>query len=95
MSLPLPAVTEVLAGAAACRLAVFAGDDRGDLAALDALRAWAAAAPDRRAVGVAVDSTEVPPELLDAVDLTVTGPHGLVACLEEWRAAIAGASARD
>jgi trehalose 6-phosphate phosphatase len=59
----------------------FAGDDRGDLAAFDALDGLAerGAATFR----IAVDSDEVPSELLERADLVCAGPAGLVRLIEE------------
>lgn len=81
------AATALLAGCPA-DLAVFAGDDHGDLAALAAVRAWSATAPGRRAVGLAVASPESPPDLLAAADLVVDGPVGLLDHLTSWAAAV-------
>lgn len=50
----------------------FIGDDRGDLAAFDALRRLAD--DGARAVAIAVTSDESPPELLEAADVLVEGP---------------------
>jgi trehalose 6-phosphate phosphatase len=64
------------------QLAAFAGDDTGDLPAFAALDA---AVRDGRldgAVRIGVRSPEAPAELLDAVDVVVDGPTGLVALLE-------------
>ena len=61
--------------------AVFAGDDRGDLPAYDALDRLAAAGRLGAAVRVAVDSAEAPPELLARADLVVDGPVALAAAL--------------
>ncbi len=58
----------------------FAGDDVGDLPGFDALDEL-----ERRGVAtcrVAVDSTEVPAELIDRANAVVVGPDGLVALLE-------------
>jgi trehalose 6-phosphate phosphatase len=57
--------------------AAFAGDDHGDLAAFAALGHWAAAAPGRVAIRVAVASEESPAALLAAADLVVGGPAAL------------------
>jgi trehalose 6-phosphate phosphatase len=59
----------------------FAGDDTGDLPAFAAL---ARAVHDGRlehAVRIGVHSPEAPPELVNAVDILVDGPAGLVALL--------------
>jgi len=57
----------------------FIGDDRGDLAAFDALDAMAAAG--RSSVRVAVRSDEVAPELVERADIVVDGPPGVLALL--------------
>ncbi|GAC1589976.1 MAG: trehalose-phosphatase [Acidimicrobiales bacterium] len=57
------------------RSACFVGDDRGDLSAFDAL------AGADHAVRVAVRSPETPTELLDAADLVVDGPEGVLILL--------------
>jgi trehalose 6-phosphate phosphatase len=69
--------------------AAFAGDDRGDLAAFDALDRWAAG-PDRAgaAVRIGVQSPEAPAELLDRADVVVDGPSGLAALLRDLVAAV-------
>jgi len=54
---------------------LFAGDDRGDLEAFDALDRLTAAA-DVTTARVAVRSSEAPPELLDRADVVVEGPEG-------------------
>lgn len=57
------------------RAACFVGDDRGDLSAFEAL------ADVDHGVRVAVRSPESPPELLDAADLVVDGPEGVLSLL--------------
>lgn len=57
--------------------ALYAGDDRTDLDAFRGLRE----AGLSLAVCVAVDSVEAPPELLEAADLVVDGPAGIVELL--------------
>lgn len=71
------AVTSLCEGLAA---ACFVGDDRGDLPAFAALDRLAASS-GLLALKVAVDSAEVPSELLSAADLVVEGPQGALAML--------------
>ena len=59
--------------------AIFAGDDFGDLAAFAALDAAAERGAARAVVKVGVLSPEAPPELVEAADLLVDGPAGVVA----------------
>ena len=59
----------------------FLGDDRGDLAAFDALDLLAA--DGVRTLRIAVRSDEAPPELLERADLVVDGPAGALAVLRE------------
>lgn len=61
------------------RAALFAGDDRVDLPAFDALDALAEEGVST--VKVAVDSDEAPSELLERADLVVAGPDGAVELL--------------
>lgn len=61
------------------RIAAFAGDDRGDLAAFAALGDLRARGTLTDAVRIGVHSAEAPPELEAATDVTVDGPAGLVA----------------
>ncbi|MGH9048683.1 MAG: trehalose-phosphatase [Acidimicrobiia bacterium] len=68
--------------------ACFAGDDRGDLPAFDALDRAVADGRLRHAVRIGVHSPEAPPELLERADVTVDGPAGLAALLDELSAAI-------
>jgi trehalose 6-phosphate phosphatase len=72
------------------RVAAFAGDDMGDLAAFDALARAARDGALERAVRIGVLSPEAPSQLCDAVDAVVEGPDGLVALLQ---AVAAGARA--
>jgi trehalose 6-phosphate phosphatase len=58
---------------------LYAGDDRGDLPAFDALDRLAARGVDT--VRVAVASAEVPPELVDRADVVVDDPVALVELL--------------
>jgi trehalose 6-phosphate phosphatase len=69
---------------------LFAGDDRGDLAAFAAVDR--AVEHGRAGVGVKVGvlSSEAPPELVEAADVLVDGPRGVVALLERLRRARAG-----
>lgn len=71
--------TVLAAAARGLSSACFIGDDRGDLAAFDALDDLAAggAATFR----IAVDSAEAPPELLRRANLVVEGPQAVVALL--------------
>jgi trehalose 6-phosphate phosphatase len=59
----------------------FIGDDRGDLAAFDALARLAGAGA--RTVRVAVASDEAPEELLATADLVVDGPSGVLDLLHQ------------
>lgn len=61
------------------RIAAFAGDDRGDLAAFAALATLVDRGALVDAVRIGVRSAEAPPELEAATDVTVDGPAGLVA----------------
>lgn len=72
---------------ASATTAAFAGDDRGDLPALDTLDELEAAGRLTRAVRIAVRSTEVPGELIERADLIVDGPDGLY----QWLLALADA----
>jgi trehalose 6-phosphate phosphatase len=69
--------------------ACFAGDDRGDLPAFEALDRAVADGRLRHAVPIGVHSREAPPELLDRAVVTVDGPAGLAALLAELGSAIA------
>jgi trehalose 6-phosphate phosphatase len=68
--------------AAAIDVAVYAGDDRTDLDAFDALRAAVADGRLREAICIGVASDETPPELKQSADLLVDGPLGMRAVLE-------------
>jgi trehalose 6-phosphate phosphatase len=68
-------------------LAMFGGDDRGDLDAFGALRDMADASRLRAAVCVGVASDEAPPELADRADVVVAGTDGFLEVLR----ALAGA----
>lgn len=59
-----------------------AGDDRGDLAAFDAVDRLLAVGALTHGVRVAVRSQEAPEDLLDRADLVVDGPEGLVELLD-------------
>ena len=63
-------------------VALYAGDDRTDIDAFDALRAAVADGRRGGAVCVGVRSDETPPELEAAADLLVDGPLGVRAVLE-------------
>lgn len=78
---------ERLLGERSIELAMFGGDDRGDLDAFAALRAMADAGRLRVAVCMGVASAEAPPELAERADATVGGPSGF---LEALRALAAG-----
>jgi len=65
------ALSEAAAGLGA---ACFMGDDRGDLAAFDALDRLASAG--MHVTRIAVRSTEMPDELERRADVVVDGPHG-------------------
>jgi len=71
------ALAEAAAGLGAV---CFLGDDRGDLAAFDALDALAA--EGAHVARIAVRSTEMPPELEARADLIVDGPEGALALLK-------------
>lgn len=58
-------------------VALYAGDDRTDIDAFDALRAAVAAGRLERAICVGVRSDETPPELIEAADVLVDGPTGV------------------
>jgi trehalose 6-phosphate phosphatase len=57
--------------------ALFAGDDRGDLSAFDALDALSAERTIEHSVRVGVRSDEAPPEILERADVVVEGPVGV------------------
>ena len=65
------------------------GDDAGDLPAFAALRSLKQEGVLDEAIAIGVLSPEAPPELEPAVDVTVGGPHGLVAFLTGVRDQIA------
>jgi trehalose 6-phosphate phosphatase len=81
------AVAELL-DARVLEVAVFAGDDEGDVRAFAALDEWQPVAPTRHALRIAIESDESPIELLAAADLVVAGPHDLAAQLAALAAAI-------
>ena len=62
-------------------VAAFAGDDYGDLPAFAELGRALDDGRLRNAVRIGVLSSEAPPELSDAVDVIVDGPHELLALL--------------
>ena len=70
-----------LLGEAPVELALFGGDDRGDLDAFSALREMAAAGRLRAAACVGVVSDEAPPELADRADFVVEGTDGFLEVL--------------
>jgi len=63
-------------------VALYAGDDRTDLDAFDALRAAVADGTLREAICIGVRSDETPPELEESADLLVDGPLGVRTVLE-------------
>jgi trehalose 6-phosphate phosphatase len=63
-------------------VALYAGDDRTDIDAFNALRAAVSEGRLREAVCIGVRSDETPPELEAAADLLVDGPLGVRAALE-------------
>jgi trehalose 6-phosphate phosphatase len=67
--------------AADARVAMFAGDDHGDLAAFDALDRMRRAGALAAVVRVAVRSPEEPAELVARTDVAVAGPEGFVGLL--------------
>jgi trehalose 6-phosphate phosphatase len=69
---------------------LFAGDDRGDLDAFDALDHLAAAG-DVIVARVAVRSPELPRELLERADVVVEGPEGVLSLLQALAPALAPA----
>jgi len=73
----------VAALAGDARVAMFAGDDHGDLAAFDALAARVRDGALDAAVRVAVRSPEEPAELVARTDVGVAGPAGFAAFLAE------------
>ena len=72
------ALREAAAGLAAV---CFAGDDRGDLVAFDALDELAGAGV--AALRIGVRSPEMPPELAERADLVVDGPAGVLDLFEQ------------
>jgi len=66
--------------------ALYAGDDRTDVDAFQGLRTLAEDGELSTVVCVAVASDETPPEVPANADLTVQGPEGVVALLEELAA---------
>jgi trehalose 6-phosphate phosphatase len=63
-------------------VALYAGDDRTDIDAFDALRAAVAAGDLREAICIGVASDETPRELEEAADILVDGPLGVRGVLE-------------
>lgn len=70
-------------------VALYAGDDRTDVDAFDALRAAVAAGELREAICLGVASDETPRELEEAADALVDGPLGVRHVLETLAAAAA------
>jgi trehalose 6-phosphate phosphatase len=68
------AVTRLLGERDAVELALFGGDDRGDLDAFSALGQLAAAGSLRAKACIGVVSDEAPPELRERADAVVEGP---------------------
>jgi trehalose 6-phosphate phosphatase len=86
---PLPVdkgtvTAELVQGAS---VAVFAGDDTGDLQAFDVLTGLAESGAVDHAVRIGVRSEEAPPGIFDA-DVLVDGPPGLATLLADVAAAI-------
>jgi trehalose 6-phosphate phosphatase len=81
------AVCALLAESPGVTRAAYAGDDRGDLPAFDALASLAERGDLDAFVRIAVDSDEAPGELVERADLVVAGPAGLF----DWLAALADA----
>lgn len=73
------AAVERLAGEHALEAALYAGDDQADIDAFDALDRLAARGTPT--VKVAVRGPETPARLVDAADVVVDGPRGLVGLL--------------
>jgi trehalose 6-phosphate phosphatase len=69
---------ERLLGEHAVQLALFGGDDRGDLDAFAALDRLVGSGRLRAAVCVGVASEEAPPELAERADAVVDGPNGFL-----------------
>jgi trehalose 6-phosphate phosphatase len=67
--------------------ALYAGDDRTDVDAFDALAKLQAAGQLAAAVRIAIASKETPPEVTAAADLVADGPEGFVDVLEQLAAA--------
>jgi trehalose 6-phosphate phosphatase len=65
------------------RAAIYAGDDRTDLDAFRRLRELRGEGRLEAAICVGVVSPEAPPELAEECDLSVDGPEGWLALLEE------------
>ena len=78
-------VTAELVGGA--EVAVFAGDDAGDLVAFDTLSRLAASGTVSHAVRIGVRSVEAPPGIFDA-DVLVDGPRGLARLLADLAGAV-------
>ena len=68
---------ELVTGAS---VAVFAGDDAGDLVAFDVLTRLAESGAVAHTIRIGVRSEEAPPGIFDA-DVLVDGPRGLAAVL--------------
>lgn len=83
---------EVLIRERGPRNALFAGDDRGDLAAFDAVDALLEAGALAAAVRIAVASDEGPPELAERGDAVVEGPEGFLDVLRLLAEPAAGPS---
>jgi trehalose 6-phosphate phosphatase len=71
--------------------ALFAGDDRGDLAAFDALGRLGAAGRLDSAVRIGIASDEGPPELAERADVVVEGPEGFLEVLRMLLEPVGGA----
>jgi trehalose 6-phosphate phosphatase len=81
---------ERLLGERSVELALFGGDDRGDLDAFAALREMATAGRLRAGVCVGVASDEAPPELAEVADAVVDGTEGFREVLRALATAAGG-----
>jgi trehalose 6-phosphate phosphatase len=73
---------ERLLGDHRARIGLFGGDDRGDIAAFEALDRLVAAGTLDSAVRIGVASAEGPPDLAERTDAVVDGPEGFARVLE-------------
>jgi trehalose 6-phosphate phosphatase len=93
---PLPHDKGLVLAEAAAGLThvLFAGDDRGDLDAFDALDRLASDG-EVTVARVAVRSAEAPSELLERADVVVEGPEGVLSLLQALAPADGGRQAED